>query len=111
MRTWLRVLDQLLRGESTNLAALRQGKFDVPLGALMTAIIVLGVVAGMGMGSYALLRPGTRSFPQFLASAIKMPALFLLTLVVTFPSLYVFNALIGSRLSVLSILRMIVAAI
>jgi hypothetical protein len=111
MRSWLRVLDRLLRGESTNLAALRGGKFDVPIGALMTAIIVLGIVAGMGMGSYALLRPGVCSLPQFLASTVKVPALFLLTLVVTFPSLYVFNALIGSRLSLLSILRLIVAAI
>jgi hypothetical protein len=111
MKTWLRVLDQLLRGESTNLAALRQGKFEVPLGALLMAIIVLGIVAGMGMGSYALLRPGDRSVPQFIASMLKVPALFLLTLVVTFPSLYVFNALIGSRLSLLSILRLIVAAI
>ena len=37
---------------------------------------------------------------QLFASAVKVPALFFLTLAVTFPSLYVFNALVGSRLAV-----------
>ena len=35
---------------------------------------------------------------QVLASMVKVPLLFYLTLLVTFPSLYVFNALVGSRL-------------
>jgi hypothetical protein len=34
-----------------------------------------------------------------------------LTLLVTFPSLYVFNALVGSRLSMVSMLRLVVAAL
>jgi len=37
--------------------------------------------------------------------------LFFLTLAVTFPSLYVFNALLGARLSVLSALRLLIAAL
>jgi hypothetical protein len=40
-----------------------------------------------------------RSFMQIPASMLKVPALFLLTLIVTLPSLYVFNALVGSRLT------------
>jgi|SRR5437660_7960879 len=107
----LRALDQVLRGESTNLATLRQGRFDVPLGALTIAIIVLGLIAGMGMGSYALLRPAARSIAQFFASALKVPLLFILTVLVTFPSLYVFNALVGSRLPLLAIVRLIVACL
>ena len=47
---------------------------------------------------------------QLIASTIKVPALFILTLLVTFPSLYVFNALVGSRLSFISLLRLLVAA-
>ena len=35
---------------------------------------------------------------QVLASMVKVPLLFYLTLLVTLPSLYVFNALVGSRL-------------
>ena len=48
---------------------------------------------------------------QMIASAIKLPLMFFLTLAVTFPSLYVFNALIGTRLSVLSALRLLIAAL
>jgi hypothetical protein len=46
-----------------------------------------------------------------IASIVKLPALFLLTLVVTFPSLYVFNALIGCRLTFHATLRLLVGAI
>jgi hypothetical protein len=40
-----------------------------------------------------------------------VPALFFLTLCVTFPSLYVFNALVGSRLHIGSVLQLLVAAL
>jgi hypothetical protein len=40
-----------------------------------------------------------------------VPLLFFLTLVVTFPSLYVFNALVGSRLSLASVFRLLIAAL
>jgi hypothetical protein len=42
---------------------------------------------------------------------VKLPLLFVLTLVVTFPSLYVFNALVGSRLTLGPMLRLLVAAL
>ena len=48
---------------------------------------------------------------QLVATAVKVPALFYLTLFVTFPSLYVFNALVGSRLTLLSVLRLLVASL
>ncbi len=48
---------------------------------------------------------------QLLAGMIKLPMLFLFTLGVTFPSLYVFNALVGARLSFHATLRLLVAAI
>jgi hypothetical protein len=40
-----------------------------------------------------------------------VPALFYLTLFVTFPSLYVFNALVGSRLAIVNVLRLLVASL
>ena len=46
-----------------------------------------------------------------LSSMVKVPMLFLLTLLVTFPSLYVFNALVGSRLTIASVLRLLIAAL
>jgi hypothetical protein len=48
---------------------------------------------------------------QLLASTLKVPVLFCLTLLVTFPSLYVFNALVGSRLNMVAMLRLVVAAL
>jgi hypothetical protein len=48
---------------------------------------------------------------QMLAASVKVPALFLLTLLVTFPSLYVFNALVGSQLRFVANLRLLVAAL
>jgi hypothetical protein len=42
---------------------------------------------------------------------VKLPALFLVTLVVTLPSLYVFNALVGCRLSFIATVRLLVGAI
>ena len=47
---------------------------------------------------------------QIPASMLKVPALFLLTLVITFPSLYVFNALVGSRLKFLATLRLLIGS-
>jgi hypothetical protein len=50
-------------------------------------------------------------YQQLGASAVKVPLLFFLTLIVTFPSLYVFNALVGSRLSLTALLRLLIAAL
>jgi hypothetical protein len=41
----------------------------------------------------------------------KMPTLFLMTLVICFPSLYVFSALLGSRLSFAQMLRVLLAIV
>lgn len=72
--------------------------------------IVLGAVYGFFMGWFALARGGD-GWKQMLAGTVKLPALFLLTLLVTFPSLYVFSALAGSRLTFRSTMRLLVAAI
>ena len=50
-------------------------------------------------------------YEQLLATTLKVPALFILTLLVTFPSLYVFNALVGSRLNVAAVLRLLIASL
>lgn len=112
--TWLKSLDGLLRGDVTRPSALRRGNIDVPLDGLAMLILVLGLVYGMCMGSYAIAnagKTGSQAYLQMLATTGKVPILFVLTLIVTFPSLYVFNALVGSRLSLLSMLRLIVAAL
>lgn len=108
---WFAELDRLLRGEATRPSALQRGGVEVPVGGLTVVGTLLGGVAGACMGSYAVSHAGGTGPVQILASAVKIPVLFALTLVVTFPSLYVFNALVGSRLSVGSLLRLLTAAI
>jgi hypothetical protein len=111
MRTWLTDLDRILRGEATRLTALRRGTIEIPAGGLSVVIVLLGIFQGLCMGCFALFKGGGPVYLQMVASALKVPALFFLTLVVTLPSLYVFNALVGSRLSVSSLVRLLIASL
>ena len=107
----LKELDRLLRGEATRLPALSRGEVDVSPSGLSLVIIVMGIIYGACMGCYALFQMRGPSLAQFVSTMGKVPLLFLLTLIVTFPSLYVFNALVGSRLHLLSVLRLIIATL
>lgn len=109
MRRWLGQLDRILRGEATQLPALREGRIEVSARGLSIILIILGMIYGLCMGTFALTR-GSEGVQQLIASTVKLPALFYLTLIVTFPSLYVFNALMGSRLTLLSLLRLLIAS-
>jgi hypothetical protein len=111
MWNWVRALDSVLRGEATRPARLRDGQVPVPLGGLAVLCVVLGAIYGFCMGWFALVNRDKPEYAQVLASMIKVPALFLLTLLVTLPSLYVFNALAGSRLGGLALLRLLVASL
>lgn len=111
MKAWLHALDRLLRGDTTKVGSVKEGLREVPLGGILVVIICLGAIYGMGMGSFALSKEQGPSVAQFVASIVKVPLLFLLTLVVTFPSLYVFNALLGSRLDLASVFRLLVAGL
>jgi hypothetical protein len=116
MRQWTRSLDRILKGEATRPEALRSGSIDLPLGGLSLVLLLLGIFYGLCMGGFAIItRWGTEKaymgWQQAAASAVKVPLLFLLTLLVTLPSLYVFNALVGSRLTLRSVVRLLVAAL
>ena len=111
-----RTLDRILKGDATRPGSLRGGSIDLPVSGLAVVVAVLGAFYGACMGAFALLaRWGTDTrtdgYLQILASAAKVPMLFLLTLGVTFPSLYVFNALVGSRLAFAAVSRLMVAAL
>lgn len=111
MLRWILALDRLLRGETTQVANLREGTIDVPLRGLTVVLLGLGAISGAGMGVFALTRGDGPELRQLYASMSKVPLLFLATLIVTFPSLYVFNALVGSRLRFFSLLRLMVASL
>lgn len=115
MWSWIKALDRVLRGEATSPAYLREGAIDVPLGGLSIVTLLLGALYGVCMGAYAVITRFHTEAPymgwqQLAASALKVPALFFLTLLVTLPSLYVFNALVGSRLPFASVLRLLIAS-
>src|SRR5262249_50936404 len=102
---------RVIRGETTRPSALRQGDIEQPVGGLVVVGALLGALYGLCMGCYALFQGRGAACLQVLATMIKVPVLFFLTLAVTFPSLYVFNALVGSRLSALSVLRLLVISL
>lgn len=104
-------LDRVLRGERTKLVDLRQGTVPISATPLVTIAITLAVLSGMCVGSFALWRESGPGWLQFAATTVKTPLLFLLTLLVTFPSLYVFNALVGSRLGIAAIFRLLMASL
>ena len=112
IRKWIKSLDSLLRGEATRMASLQRGLIEMPSGGMVILIIVLGAFYGVCMACFAMFnRPAADAVLQMLASAAKIPLLFLLTLLVTFPSLYVFNALIGSRLTLRAVWQLLVATL
>jgi hypothetical protein len=111
MRRAVQELDRILRGEVTRVAALREHGLAISAGRLGLVVLVLAALYGLCMGAYGLFHPDGPVWRQSLASAAKVPALFLLTLIVTFPSLYVFNALVGSQLGVRAVLRLLVASL
>jgi hypothetical protein len=112
----LRSLDRVLKGQATDLTSLRGGEIDVSIPGLTLLLILLGAIYGVCMGTFALAtRWGVGEphlgFTQMGYSAAKVPMLFLFTLAVTLPSLYVFNALIGCRLLFSAVVRLLIASL
>jgi hypothetical protein len=111
MRHWIQTLDAILRGEATRPEVMRNGSFTVPVGGLTVLIMLLGATYGVCMACFAVFNRSDPQYLQMVSSAAKVPALFLLTLAVTLPSLYVFNALMGSRLTAGAILQLLLASL
>ncbi len=111
MIDWLRELDETLRGHKADPRLLTEGTSHVHIGPLIAVSVVMGIVYGVFMGLYAVATRTPPSFAQLVTSAIKVPALFFLTLAVTFPSLYVFSALLGVRLGPKDTFRLILVPI
>ncbi len=111
MLRWFGELDRILRGDATRMESLHDGTIRVPLFGMAVISILLAMVYGACLGSFALTIDWQERYWQTIAATLKMPALFGATLVVTFPSLYVFNALVGSRLGLWDVLRLVVASL
>jgi len=111
MIQWLKELDEVLRGRKADPRMLATGTAHIRIEPLVFVSIMLGVIYGLFMGLYSVLTRTPACYAQLFASAAKVPALFILTLVVTFPSLYVFSALLGVRLGPKDTLRLILVPV
>ena len=108
MHDWFKQLDRIIRGDATKMRAMEGGQLELSVSGVSLALLILAVFAGLCVGSFGLVRVGLSGLPQMFSSAVKIPLVFFLSIFVTFPSLYVFNALAGSRLTLTSILKLMV---
>jgi len=85
------ILIELLRDRASFLEEIRSG---IKLKSKSTAVLICSsiffAVYGAIIGSF-------NGLPQALSSAVKLPSLYLITLIICFPTLYFFNILFGSR--------------
>jgi hypothetical protein len=109
--SWFRELDTLLRGDLAGAQPADRAQERLRLRTWIMASLILGASYGIFMGLYAVLTRTPPCWPQLIATTLKVPMVFLFTLVVTFPSLYVFSALLGSRLGFLGLLQLLLAAL
>ncbi len=100
-----RELDRVLRGEPlAGDSTAKQWR------SLVGVNILLAVAYGCCMGSFGIFGRAEPEYWQVVASGLKVPMLFLLTLAVTFPSLYVFNTILGTKLPFGKLVRLITSA-
>jgi hypothetical protein len=85
------VLIGLLRDRQLFLEQIRQG-IQLP-----TKITALLVCSSLFFATYGAIIGSFQSWAQALSSAIKLPAFYLMTLIICFPTLYFFNILFGSK--------------
>ncbi len=87
------ILIRLLRNRRQFLDEVRNGiKLESKIASLLVASSVFFAVYGAIIGAYG-------GGLQIISSAIKLPALYLLTLLVCLPTLYFFDILFGSKLN------------
>ncbi|WP_193195780.1 actin-binding WH2 domain-containing protein [Nostoc sp. MG11] len=88
------VLVNLLRDRQGFLEEIRQGV------RLQNKISSLFVSSSIFFAIYGAIIGASHSWAQALSGAIKLPAFYLLTLIICFPTLFFFNVLFGSRSSI-----------
>ena len=100
----LLIIERILRDRE---GVWQQIKTEHRLNTLIWSMIASSTIA---LACYGLVLGFSNGALQALASAIKLPVLFFLTLVICLPTLYLFNLLFGARLSVRQALAIVLAA-
>jgi hypothetical protein len=99
------VIERILRNRSSFFDEIREGD-DLgrkTLNMLVGAVLFLAI--------YGAVLGISNSLLQALSSAIKLPILYLITLAICLPTLYFFNLLFGSRLTLAQTFALIMTAI
>jgi hypothetical protein len=112
---WRR-LDYVLHNPESILESLRRDLDLWRMSQIFFAIaLAMAAIYGAVMGATNLLQASAMAtggkFLMILTSAIKVPVLFLLTLVIVLPPVYVANALAGPRLSFPQMLTVLLASV
>src|SRR6185312_10306695 len=101
----LTIIESILRERQAFFSEIRQGKdIQGKMRAMLISSIAFLALYGAVMGS-------THSLWQALSSAVKLPVLFLATLVVCAPTLYFFNLIFGSKQSLSQNIALMLTAI
>ncbi len=101
----LAIIETILRNRRSFFIAIREG---VDLGPKMRAMLISSIAF---FALYGAVMGSTHSLWQALSSAVKLPLLFLATLVVCSPTLYFFNLIFGSNQSLAQNFTLILTAI
>lgn len=107
----IKELDRILRGETTQPVQVREGMQGTPVVGLVVLLSLLAVTYGFFMSWYNLASRAEWDIRPLVSAMGKVPLLFALTLLITFPSLYVFNTLVGSRLSLAVLSKLLLASL
>ena len=99
------VIFSLLRDRDTFLEEIHQNQgLDRKISALLISSFTFFALYGAIIGSY-------HGVPQFLSSAIKLPILYLVTLLICLPTLYIFNVLFGSKRNIVQHLAYLLTSV
>ena len=101
----LLIIERILRDRDS---IWRQIGEERDLGKLTLQMLTSSVLA---LACYGAVLGASHSFLQAGLSALKLPLLFLMTLAICLPTLYLFNLVFGARLSVLQACALIMVAI
>lgn len=105
-------MDHLLRDREQVARDLTTGDRVRPNTLACTGVfLLLTFIYGLIMGSQSLIRGSAEGWKYALAAGVKLPFLFLLTLAICLPLLYVLNVLIGPRARFSAILGVLMASI
>jgi hypothetical protein len=99
------VIERILRDREGMWEQVHSGR---SLRQLIASLLICAVIA---LGVFGAVLGAQGEQWQIIASAVKLPVLFLLTLLICLPTLYLFNLVLGARLSVLQATALMAAAV